>query len=41
MNSPEPIKNGEGGLLSETKWTLVEQHAASGLDFGVIPLNTF
>ena len=31
--------NGEGGLLSDTKWTVVKQHDARWWDFGVIPSN--
>ena len=27
---PEPNKNGEGGLLSDTQWTVVKQHDAIG-----------
>ena len=38
-NSPELKKHGEGGLLSDTRWTVVKQHDARWLDFVVIPPN--
>ena len=38
-NTPEPNKNGEGEIMSDTKWTVVKQHDARWWEFWVIPPN--
>ena len=35
------MKNGEGGLLSDTHWTVVKQHDARRWDYWFIPPNIF